>query len=73
MAVTMVNRLAMQLMKKTSLTTLSSWPDSIGTKLAYTEAVAANQSGGQLPVDKIIIETTGVIKMACTSIMIADH
>jgi hypothetical protein len=60
-------------MKKTSLIHLSSWPDRIGTKLAYTEAGAANQSGCQLPVDKIITETTGVINAACTSIIIADH
>jgi hypothetical protein len=37
------------------------------------EAVTANQSGDQLPVDKMIIEMTGVINIDCTSIVTATH
>lgn len=69
----MVSILTRQLMKKTASIHFNSCPDRDGIKVACMEAVAANQNGNQLPVDKMIIEIMGVLNIDWIGIEAATH
>lgn len=72
-AVIIMNKLTTQLIINTAFIVLSGCPERDGMNVAYTEAVVTNQSGVQLPVDKMTIEIIGVRNIACTSIVIVSH
>ena len=59
-----MTRLTIQLIINTALIVLIGFPDRDGIKVAYTQAAVTNQSGVQLPVDKMITEIIGVMNTA---------